>query len=80
MVYPHRTPLQLWHTGVIYNPQILEDGPLPELQTNNVIIPDISESFHETTMNAICQVNPLENDGNHAIGLFSSLVAILQRT
>lgn len=88
-----RTPLQLWHSGVLSNPQILrdtgdfenygidEDGPLPDLQTNNnVIIPDMSVTFNETTMNIIRQVNPLENDGNHGINLFTSLLGVLQRT
>lgn len=88
-----RTPLQLWHTGVLSNPQILEDigdfqnygidgdGPLPELQTNNnVIVPDISVSFNDTTMNTIRQVNPLENDGNHGIDVFASPLGVLQRT
>lgn len=86
-----RTPLQLWHTGVLNNLHIPEDisdfenygidedGLLPELQTNNnAIIPDISVSFNET-MNAICQVNPHENDGNHGIDLLASLAGILQR-
>lgn len=88
-----RTPLQLWHSGVLSNPQILrdtgdfenygidEDGPLPILQTdNNVIIPDMSVTFNETTMNIIRQVNPLENDGNHGINVFTSLLGVLQRT
>ncbi|XP_029978761.1 uncharacterized protein LOC115411007 [Sphaeramia orbicularis] len=89
-----QTPLQLWHTGVINNIGIHpavngifdvdnyygidEEGPLPELQTNNnVIIPDIDVAINETTMNSI-RVNPLENDGNHGINLFSSLINFLQ--
>jgi len=90
-----QTPLQLWHAGVINNigihPVISdifdidnyygidEEGPLPELQTNNnVIIPDIDVTFNDTTMNIIQQVNPLENDGNHGIDVFHSLLQLLQ--
>ncbi|CAI5692486.1 unnamed protein product [Oreochromis niloticus] len=86
-----QTPLQLWHTGVTNNVGILsfindifhvdnyygvdEEGPLPELQTNNnVNIPDIDININETAMNIIQQVNPLENDGNHGIDVFSSLL------
>jgi len=48
-----------------------EEGPFPELQTNNnVIIPDIDVTFNDTTMNIIRQVNQLENDGNHGIDVF----------
>jgi len=89
-----RTPLQLWHTGVINNVGIHpvindifdddnyygidEEGPLPELQTNNdVRIPDIDVTINETTMDSIRQVNPLENDGNHGIDVFSSLLHFL---
>ena len=82
------TPLQLWHTRVRNNIGIHpiindifddcygidEEGPLPELQTNNnVRIPDIDVTINETTMNSIQQVNPLENDGNHGIDVFSFL-------
>jgi hypothetical protein len=56
-----------------------KEGPLPELQTNNnVIIPDIDVTFNDTTMNIIQQVNPLENDGNHGIDAFHSLLQLLQ--
>lgn len=82
-----QTPLQLWHTGVTNNVGILsfindifhvdnyygvdEEGPLPELQTNNnVNIPAIDININETAMNIIQQVNPLENDGNHGIDVF----------
>ncbi|KAA8578510.1 hypothetical protein FQN60_000049 [Etheostoma spectabile] len=88
-----QTPLQLWHSGVINNAGIHpainsifdadnyygidEEGPLPELQTNNnVVIPDIDVTINETTMNIIQQVNPIivppESD-DHLLS--SSLVA-----
>lgn len=89
-----QTPLQLWHTGVINSVGIHpvlsdvfeagfygidEQGPLPELQTNNnVVVPDINAMVNETTMNLFRQVNPLENDGNYGIDIFSSLVNFLQ--
>lgn len=89
-----QTPLQLWHTGVISslavhpvindvfdinNYGIDDEGPLPELQTNNnVVIPDINVNINEITMNTIQQVNPLENDGNHGIDVFLSLLHVLQ--
>ncbi|KAF3859015.1 hypothetical protein F7725_021414 [Dissostichus mawsoni] len=80
------------HSGVIHNVGIHpvindifdvdnfygtdEEGPLPELQTNNnVIIPDIDVTLNETIMNNI-QVNPLENDGGRQEGrpYFSAFV------
>lgn len=91
-----RTPLQLWHTGMIdriRHQQATEDiidvenygtddnGPLPELQTNNnVIVPDIDVRFNETTVVRIQQINPLEDDGNQGISLYSSLLCVLQRS
>lgn len=54
-----------------------EHEPMPQLQTNNnITIPDITVTINETTMNRIRQVNPVENDGNHGIDLFSSLLHI----
>ena len=90
MASPHKggkTPVQLWHTGVINSVGIHpvvndifdvdnhygidEEGPLPELQTNNnVIIPDNDVTINETTMNFIQQMNPLEKDGKHGINVF----------
>ncbi|KAG7455573.1 hypothetical protein JOB18_022097 [Solea senegalensis] len=58
---------------------ISEHEPLPGLQTNNnVTIPDINITINETTMNMIRQVNPVENDGNYGIDVFSSLLHIFQ--
>ena len=90
-----RTPLQLWHSGVINNIGIQpvindivhmdnhydfnEHEPLPEIETNNhITIPDINVTLNETTMNRIQLVNPLENDGNYGIDLFSSLLNVFQ--
>lgn len=84
-----QTPLQLWHGGLINNPELIDDvdynygideeGPLPELQTNNnVVIPDIDVAINETTVNTIAQVNPLEDDGNFGINTFCSLLNLFQ--
>lgn len=43
-------------------------------------MPDISVTFGETTMNITHKVNPFENDRNHGVDLFASLVGVLQRT
>lgn len=56
-----------------------EHEPLPRLQTKNDIkIPDINITINDTTMNRIRQENPVENDGNYGIGVFSSLLHIFQ--
>lgn len=89
-----QTPLQLWHTGVINNIGvqpvindifnnnyygIVEQRPFPETPTNNnIVVPDIDVAINETTLNNINQIDPLENDGNHGIDVFSSLVLSLQ--
>lgn len=89
-----QTPLQLWHTGIISNigiQPVINDifnndhygidqhRPLPEIQTNNnVIVPDINAVINETRMNIVQRVNPLENDENHGIDIFSSLVHFMQ--
>ncbi|XP_047192933.1 uncharacterized protein LOC124850944 [Scophthalmus maximus] len=92
-----RTPLQLWHAGVInYMGQgntavdpifytndyygIDEEGPLPEVQTNNnVIIPAIN-TVNETMAQAIQQqFDPLHNDGNFGINIFLSLLHFVQQ-
>ena len=58
---------------------INEHEPLPGLQTNNhITIPSINITIDETTMNRIQLVNPLENDGNYGIDVFSSLLNIFQ--
>ena len=90
-----QTPLQLWHTGIINNigqgntavDPVFDDnfygtdeGPLPEVQTNNnVIVPDIV-TVNETMAQAI-QLNfdPLQNDGNFGINLFCSLLYFFQQ-
>lgn len=58
-----------------------EEGPLPELQTNNnVVIPDINVNINETTSLAMQHhFDPLQNDGNNGINLFSSLLHFLQQ-
>ena len=58
-----------------------EEGPLPELQTNNnVVIPDINVTINETTGHAIQHhFDPLQNDGNYGIDLFCSLLHFLQQ-
>lgn len=88
-----QTPLQLWHSGVInnigihpaindifsdYNYDIDQHRPLPELQTNNIIIPETDANINETRLNIVQQVNPMENDENHGIDIFCSLVQLLQ--
>lgn len=56
---------------------INEQEPFPGVQTNNdVTIPAINMTINETTMNIIRQVNPVENDGNYGIDVFSSLLHI----
>lgn len=61
------------HLDTDYN--INEHEPLPHLQTNNnITIPDINITINETTSNRIQQVNPMENDGNYGINVFSSLL------
>ena len=85
-----QTPLQLWHTGIINNigqgntavDPVFDDtfyrtdeGPLPEVRTNNnVIVPDIV-TVNDTMAQAL-QLNfdPLQNDGNLGIHLFCSLL------
>ncbi len=58
---------------------INEHEPLPELLTNNnVTIPDINIPINETTMNMIRQVNPVENDRNYGIDVFSSLLNVFR--
>ncbi|KAK0153675.1 hypothetical protein N1851_004538 [Merluccius polli] len=92
-----QTPLQLWHTGIINNIGLGntavdaifannfygedEEGPLPELQTNNnVVTPDINVTINETTGHAIQHnFDPLQNDGNYGIDLFCSLLHFLQQ-
>lgn len=75
-----QTPLQLQNDVLdVNNYGIDDEGPLLELQTNNnVVIPNINVTINETTMNIIQQVNPLENDGNHGIDVFLSLLYLMQ--
>lgn len=69
----------IFHTNNFYGED--EEGPLPELQTNNnVVIPDINVTMNETTAHAIQQhFDPLQNDGNYGIDLFCSLLHFLEQ-
>ncbi|KAK1172466.1 hypothetical protein AOXY_G5049, partial [Acipenser oxyrinchus oxyrinchus] len=57
-----------------------EDGPLPDLQTNNnVVIPENSLNLSEDNNNDIHQlIDPLARDTNHGIELFRTLCNFLE--
>lgn len=44
--------------------------------TMTITIPDINITINDTTMNRIRQENPVENDGNYGIDVFSSALHI----
>ena len=85
------SPLALWHSGIVSDPEAVSidnyneygidnDAPLAELQTdNNVQVPECL--LHITSEQlALLQrnVDPLEDDSNHGIELFQSVVRFLK--
>ena len=87
----HKSPRQLWVHGMLQNPgrrevdsivhDIDEEGPLPAIRTNNnVVVPqvtlDLTENDIQDLVNA---VNPLAEDDNQGIGLFSEAVCFLEQ-
>lgn len=87
----YQTPLQLWHTG-FYNTQdqfqalpevyygVDDNGPLPELQTdNNIVVPNNTVFINEEELRTLtATVDPLADDGNHGITHFTRACQFLQ--
>ncbi|KAF7645697.1 hypothetical protein LDENG_00199920 [Lucifuga dentata] len=55
-----------------------ENQPPPQLETeNNLVVPENDFHVNDTVMNRIQQIDPLSDDGNHGIHLFSELINFL---
>eukprot|EP00111_Clytia_hemisphaerica_P011752 TCONS_00034514-protein len=86
------TPNQLWTYGFFETETLIDDtsivddnygiddfGPEPELQTNNYVeIPEIENTLTEEEEQYITETfDPLENDDNHGIDLYTRLLDYL---
>ena len=86
----HQTPLTLFQSNIDATPNdptainhnvygIEYGGPLPDITTNNVVVPVSSVELSEDQYNYLHQyVHPLENDGNHGIEHYLKAVDIVE--
>lgn len=87
-----RSPMALWNTGILSDPNtevyinnesgygVDDEGPLPELQTNNnVEVPScLFQLAEEQSLALSNHVNPLDDDDNHGIEHFRSVVRFIR--
>ena len=86
----HQTPLELWHThmiGTLNIPNVVNetaygidyDGPLPEITTENVVVPISNVELTQDQIHYLQQhVNPLEEDNSNGIDLYLKALDILE--
>ncbi len=86
----HQVPLVLWQSNIHCLPNepglvnlesygVDYEGPLPEISTNNnVIVPESLQLNEEQYQELQQRVNPLADDGNNGIELFSTTVDLVK--